>query len=113
MLNLGRCRLQGATYATRAVDLVAQSNVIDMLGLPTLDWALLDRWQTNPEAFGEPEFRKLRGSGIDVFHPAVAFETERSYDITRQWFVKWNRLIDQPPAYFVRIDKPADLTRAK
>jgi len=113
MLNFGRCRLQGATYATRAVDLVAQSNVIDMLGLPTLDWALLDRWQTNPEAFGEPEFRKLRASGIDVFHPAVAFETDQSYEITRQWFLKWNRFIDQHPAYFLRIDNAADLTRAK
>jgi len=100
-------------YSTRTIDLVAQSNVIDMLGLPTLNWSLLDRWHHAPDTFSEPDFRKLRSSGINVFHPAVAFETERSPEITRDWFGKWNRLIDAHPEYFVRVDCPADLTRAK
>lgn len=101
------------TYSARTIDLVAQSNVIDMLGLPTLDWALLDRWHHAPETFGETEFQKLRNSGINVFHPAVAFESDRSPAITRDWFVKWNRLIDAHPGYFVRVDCAVDLTRAK
>jgi membrane dipeptidase len=106
-------RLFGAGYSTRTVDLVAQSNVIDMLGLLTLDWPLLDRWQSAPENFSEADFRKLRNSGIDVFHPAVAFESPQSWEITRAWFMKWNRLIAQHPAWFLRIDRPADLVRAK
>jgi hypothetical protein len=80
-------------YSTRTNDLIAQSNVIDMLGLPTLNWPLLDRWHRAPDTFGEADFQKLRSSGISVLHPAVAFETDRSPEITRDWFGKWNRLI--------------------
>jgi membrane dipeptidase len=110
-------RLFAAGYSARTIDLVEQSNVVDMLGLLTLDWDLLERWQTSaPGAhgtFGEADFRKLRSSGINVFHPAVAFESPRSHEITREWFEKWNRLIAQHPGYFVRVDSYADLTRAK
>jgi membrane dipeptidase len=106
-------RLRAADFSTRSIDLVAQSNVIDMLGLLTLDWPLLDRWQNAPGNFTEADFHKLRESGINVFHPAVAFEDARAYAITRAWFDKWNRLIDQHPAWFLRIDQSADLARAK
>jgi membrane dipeptidase len=112
MAGQSQVRIPGR-YSTRAIDLVAQSNVIDMLGLPTLDWPLLDHWQRAPEGFGEAEFRKLRSSGIDVFHPAVAFETDHSREVTREWFEKWNRLIGAHPEYLVRVDRPADLARAK
>jgi len=100
-------------HSARAIDLVGQSNVIDMLGLPTLNWPLLARWHHAPESFGEAEVQKLRSSGINVFHPAVAFETNRSPEITRDWFEKWNRLIGAHPEYFVRVDRPSDLARAK
>lgn len=84
-----------------------------MLGLLTLNWPLLDRWQSAPENFSAADFHKLRDSGINVFHPAVAFESDQSYDITRQWFGKWNQLISQHPDWFLRVDDPADLARAK
>jgi membrane dipeptidase len=106
-------RLLAAGYSSRTLDLVQQSNVIDMLGLLTLDWARLDRWQTAPDSFRETDFLKLRDSGIDVFHPAVAFEGPQPHAITLAWFEKWNRLIDQHPNWFVRVDNSADLTRAK
>jgi membrane dipeptidase len=115
-LGVAGSRLRAAAqpeYSTRAADLVAQSNVIDMLGLPTLNWTLLDQWHRAPNTFGEADFQKLRRSGIRVFHPAVAFESDRSPEITRDWFTKWNRLIAAHPDYFVRVDSPADLTRAK
>ncbi|HVW83590.1 MAG TPA: membrane dipeptidase [Bryobacteraceae bacterium] len=117
MLNVGRCRLfAGETsraYSVRAIDLIANSNVIDMLGLPTLDWSLLDRWESDPAAFDEAEFHKLRSSGISVFHPAVAFDGECTYDLTREWFTKWNNLISRHPNYFLRVDGPKDLPRAR
>jgi membrane dipeptidase len=121
LLSRGVCLLAGsllnrayaAGYSSRAVDLVAQSNVIDMLGLLTLNWQLLDRWQSGSQSFGEADFRKLRNSGIDVFHPAVAFESARAYSVTREWFEKWNRLIVQHPAWLLRVDRPGDLARAK
>ncbi len=106
-------RLYAAEYSTRAADLVAQSNVIDMLGLLTLDWPLLDRWQSAPGSFSEADFRKLQNSGIDVFHPAVAFEDARAYAITKAWFEKWNRFIDQHPAWFLRTSINAPISRAE
>jgi membrane dipeptidase len=95
------------------MDLVAESNVIDMLGLLTLDWPLLDRWHRDPATFTEVEFQKLRSSGIDVFHPAVALETAQSHQVTQAWFEKWNGLIARHADYFLRVDGPNDLARAK
>jgi membrane dipeptidase len=106
-------RLYGAEYSTRAIDLVAQSNVIDMLGLLTLDWPLLERWHSAPANFGEADFRKLKESGINVFHPAVAFEDPRSFIVTKAWFEKWNRLIQHHPDWLLRVDCRDDLTRAR
>jgi membrane dipeptidase len=104
-------RLFAGQYSTRAIDLVSESNVIDMLGLLTLDWARLDHWQVDPNKFGASDARKLRDSGINIFHPAVAFESDQSYAITRAWFDKWNRLIDRHPECFLRVDGCADLRR--
>lgn len=106
-------RLYAAGISTRVIDLVKQSNVIDMLGLLTLNWSLLSRWQSAPERFGEADFKKLRDSGIGVFHPAVAFESAAAHEITRDWFVKWNRLIDQHPRWFLRVECAEDLKPEK
>ena len=84
-----------------------------MLGLLTLNWSLLDCWHQAPDAFTDADFQKLRRSGIGVFHPAVAFDSGRSYEITRAWFGKWNRLIAGRPDYFLRVDGASDLARAK
>ena len=100
-------------YSTRVLDLVAESNVIDMLGLPTLNWRLLDQWVHARSAFADADFRKLRSSGINVFHPAVAFQTGEAHDITLAWFEKWNRFITWHPDYFVRVNGPNDLARAR
>jgi membrane dipeptidase len=110
---LARFALASRPYSTRAIDLVAQSNVIDMLGLLTLNWPLLDRWHKSPTAFGEADFAKLRNSGIDIFHPAVAFEQGSGYDVTLAWFTKWNRFIEWHPDYFIRVNGPDDLTLAR
>lgn len=84
-----------------------------MLGLLTLNWPLLDRWQQLPSAFTDDDFRKLRASGIDVFHPAVAFETAQSHAVTLAWFEKWNRFIGRYPNYFLRVEGADELARAK
>jgi membrane dipeptidase len=84
-----------------------------MLGLLTLNWPLLDRWHQSPTAFTDADFTKLRNSGIDIFHPAVAFEQGSGYDVTRAWFAKWNRFIEWHPLYFVRVNGPNDLAVAR
>lgn len=109
MLNLGRCRLFGATFSTRTLDLIARSQVVDMLSLPTLNWAQLEAWQQNPQSFTQADFMRLRTSGIRVFHPAVAFTVPNPKLPTQQWFAKWNRLIALRPEYFYRVDNIARL----
>jgi membrane dipeptidase len=102
-----------APFSPRAIDIVQESNVIDMLGLLTLDWRLMVRWQTAPDQFSEADFRKLRESGIDVFHPAVAFSSARAHDVACECFANWNRFIAEHPQWFVRVDDPLSIARAK
>ena len=114
-VSVGRCRLfasEAHTYSVRAIELVEQANVIDMLSLLTLDWPLLDRWRKNPETFGDAEFKALRLSGINVFQPAVAFDSPE-YAVTRKWIDEWNQFISRKPEYFVRMDSVADLLRCR
>jgi membrane dipeptidase len=100
-------------YSARAVDLVRESVVIDMLGLLTLDWTKLNRWQREAGAFDSGAFQKLRESGVTVFHPAVALNASRPFDAIRDWAVNWNAFIGRYPDEFLRVDGPADFARAK
>lgn len=114
LISVGRCRLFASephTYSVRAIDLVEQSNVIDMLSLLTLDWPLLDRWRGNPDTFGEADFQTLLSSGINIFQPAVAFDS-CDFDVTRKWMEEWNQFISHKREYFLRVDTTADLLRA-
>ncbi|HEV8629478.1 MAG TPA: membrane dipeptidase [Thermoanaerobaculia bacterium] len=121
MLNLGRCRVfaqdgapgGGPLRSVRAVDLVRQAMVIDMLGLLTLDWSRLARWQREPGSFREADFERLRASGVDVFHPAVDPNQPDAGAAVRRWLSGWDRLIATYPGYFVRVGSAADLARAK
>lgn len=103
----------GGEYSRRAVDLVHESVVIDMLGLLTLDWAKLDRWQRQAGAFDPAAFRKIEDSGITVFHPAVDLNTPRPFETIRDWAISWNAFIGRYPDSFLRVDRPEDFARAK
>jgi len=121
MVNLGRCRVfaddgapgGGPLRAVRAVDLMGQAAVIDMLGLLTLDWPQLVRWHREPGTFGEADFARLRASGIDVFHPAVEPKQPDAHAAVRRWLNGWHQLLAAQPRYFVRVDGVADVVRAK
>ncbi len=121
MVNLGRCRVfaddgapgGGPLRAVRAVDLMGQTAVIDMLGLLTLDWPRLAGWQREPCTFGAVDFARLRLSGIDVFHPAVWPNQPDAGAAVRRWLEGWDQLLAAKPRYFVRIDGVDDAARAK
>lgn len=121
MLNLGRCRVfaddgapgGGPLRSVRAVDLMRQAAVIDMLGLLTLDWPQLTRWQREPGSFGDADFARLRASGVDVFHPAVEPNQPDAVAAVRRWLDGWDHLLAAYPGYFVRVDTLADVARAK
>jgi membrane dipeptidase len=139
MLNLGRCRLfaddgvlppsvngdgevtpgpglaakRALTVSTRALDLVQRVPVIDMLGLLTLDWPKLARWQRQKGAFGEAEFRRLRRSGVTLFHPAVDPNQADAAAAVSRWMAGWNRMLAAYPHYLQRVESVADLETAK
>jgi membrane dipeptidase len=112
MLNLGRVRLGAVEVSTRAADLVLGSPVIDMLGLFTLDWPKLFRWQRTPETFREADFRGLEGSGVNVFHPAVETQSKDPYTAAMRWLAGWNHLLRAEGCFLSRIASPAELVSA-
>lgn len=93
LLNLGRCRIGASEVSTRAVDLVQATTVVDMLGLLTMDWPRLARWQARPEAFEESDWLELRASGVGIFHPAVETGARDPHEGARRWTAGWQRLL--------------------
>lgn len=116
LINRGRFSLFAGTldrYSTLTVDLVRESTVIDMLGLLTLDFKKLATWQAHPETFRPADFQRLQDSGITVFHPAVGYVEGDIYAESSADIAGWDALIGAHPEYFIRVDCPADLARAK
>jgi len=113
MLATGRVALAaGQQVSRRAVDLVFSSPVVDMLGLLTMDWAKLYGWFRSPPSFAESDFRRLEGSGVSVFHPAVEMPSDRPRESARRWLHGWAALAAGNPCFLQRADGVADLARA-
>jgi membrane dipeptidase len=116
MINRSRFSLfaqPSVEYSVRAVDLVRNSTVIDMLGLLTLDYRKMWTWQTQPVRFQPSDFQRLKNSGITVFHPAVGYITGDIYAETSKDITGWDVFIAGHPQEFLRIDAAADFARAK
>ncbi len=112
-LNLGNYRLfadSPAVYSDRAIALVNESLVIDMLSL--LDMGRLFRAATtgsDPFSFTREELLAVRDSGIDVFHPATGLGgPEAAVDVLTH-MAGYNGLIAEHPDLLMRIDSAADL----
>jgi len=116
LLNRGRFALSAGSldqYSTLTVDLVRESTVIDMLGLLTLDFKKLAAWRARPESFRPADFQRLKDSGITVFHPAVGYVEGDIYAQSSADITGWDAFIDAHPEYFIRVNCPADVPRAK
>jgi len=114
MINFGRLKLfagEPVEISTRAVDLVLGSNVIDMLGLLTLDWPRLVRWQRRPGAFGEADFRELVSSGVKVFHPAIDTGFVEPVQAALTWIEGWNLMLGSHVCRLARVESAPDLLR--
>jgi len=112
MVNRGRYRLfaqSRAEYSSRAVALVGESLVIDMLSPMTLNFPLQQKWFTQPETFTEADFRKYRDSGINVFHIATGIGGENAYEETLLYVSGWNAFLAGQDEHLMRIDSAGDL----
>ena len=113
-LGFGRARAAEGSpveVSTRAVDLVRGSTVVDMLGLLTLDWPRLRRWQAEPESFAENEYRDLERSGVDIFHPAIETGSRNPRASALRWLAAWDRLLAGPACFLSRVGTIDDLLR--
>lgn len=116
MLNLGSFQLFAGstkTYSARAIDLVKQSTVIDMLSILTLDFTKGNKWMTDPESFTVEDLKPFKESGINIIHPAIGIGGMGSYDTALQIFAFWNGFIANHDEHFMRIDSANDLDRVK
>lgn len=116
MLNLGRFRIFAdpvKEYSARAIDLVRQSTVIDMLSPLTLDSGKQARWMADPESFTAADLRPFKDSGINVIQPAPGMGTMNAYERAVEFFAYWNGFIANSDEHFMRIDSAADLDRVK
>ena len=116
MINLSRFRIFAGSpteYSGRAIDLVKQSTVIDMLSVLTLDFAKQGKWMLDPETFTAADIQPFKESGINVIHPAVGMGGPNAYENTLKFFASWNAFIANHDAHFIRIDSAVDLDRVK
>lgn len=113
MINVGSTRVFAAsadTYSKRAVDLVADSLVIDMLSLLDMTKLFTARAAgNNPYGFTRDELLNIRESGINIFHPAVGMGGPRVYEDARAFMANYNGLVAEHPDLLMRIDSVADM----
>ncbi|HLJ51546.1 MAG TPA: membrane dipeptidase [Bryobacteraceae bacterium] len=114
--NRGRYRLfaQSADqYSERAVRLVRESLVIDMLNqfLYRADQReKLRAWLTRPGAFTNADFQRFRDSGINAINFGDGANT---YEDGIRLFADWNSFIAQYPDWLLRIGTGSDFMKAK
>ncbi|MGE5245176.1 MAG: dipeptidase [Betaproteobacteria bacterium] len=116
MINLGRVRLDAQAsrrYSTRAVDLVKESLVVDMLHqiVYRIDQSdVLKRWLYQPHGFTGADFDRYRQSGISV----ISFgNAARSHEDGIRLFGEFNGFIAGYPQWLLRVDEPARFLEAK
>ena len=116
MINLNRFQLfanSPTEYSAKAIDLVKQSTILDMLCILTLDFAKQAKWFANPELFTKADLQPFIDSGINVIHPAVGLGGPDAYTQTLQFFAQWNSFIANHDELLMRVDSGSDLDRVK
>jgi membrane dipeptidase len=100
-------------YSERAVRLVRESLVIDMLNQFVYrqdQQAVFRRWLTHPGAFTQADFERFRNSGIN----AASFgNAAPDYDSGIRLLADWNGFLAMYPDRLLRINTAEDFIRAK
>ncbi len=112
MIATGRHRILPALdtlYSTRAIDLVRESLVIDMLAPLKIDF--------RPEYFAsrisDEDAADMRASGITGFHNAYGLGGPEAYADTLKYMAAWNGFVGRNSHVFTLVDQAEDLDRAK
>src|SRR5207248_2915919 len=123
MINRGRFELFAQStgkYSARAIDLLRQSTVLDMLNPFTLIGVVAmfkgDKratWFTNPETFSAQDLQRFKDSRIDVMHIGVGTSGPDAYEQTLKFIGAWNGFLAHHDAHLLRVDEPARIDAAK
>jgi membrane dipeptidase len=99
-------------YSARAVRLVRESTVLDLLGLFNIGPAG-SQWLRDPDTFTQADIDLLRLSGINGFHIAsgVGGVGSDAYTNVLRHVASWNGLIATHDEDLMRLDSAADLER--
>jgi membrane dipeptidase len=97
-------------YSARAIRLVRESTVLDLLGLLSLG-PDNQRWLNDPDTFTAADLQRFRDSGINAFHIAVGLGGTGSdaYTNVLRFVAAWNGFVAAHGEHFMRIDSAADL----
>ena len=116
-VNFGRYEVfadSPVEYSDRAIRLVNDSLVMDMLSL--LDMTRLfaaEGTGADPLKFTREELLAVRDSGIDVFHPAVGMGGPSVQLDVMHHMAAYNGLVAEHPDLLMRIDSVADIEIAR
>lgn len=108
-INTGMCKVFAADkqeYSTRAVDLVEQSFTLDLKHALSLNPNVLKKWLTEPETFGEKDWRGFQGSGLKVIQTTL--ETTDDTVLDYAWH---NSFLAENSEYFMRISGVDDFDK--
>ncbi len=114
-INVGRYRLFAGTpqeqdFSERAVRLVRESTVTDMLCPLSIAGTRTSDWLSDPGSFSEEEYRFYLESGINVFHDTTGGGGARdAYTNALQWAAQWNGFLAYHSEWFLRITTPEHL----
>ncbi len=112
-INRNRYRIfanSSVEYSARAIELVARSTVIDMLGVFKLGSS---PWLSKPDTFKQSDWQRFKDSGINVFHIAVGMGGPEAYNSTLRFVATWDGFIANHDQWLMRVDSADDLQRVK
>ena len=102
----------GATYSARAIELVRESLVVDMLS-PMALGPSEPRWMRDPDSFTGADLQRFKDSGITSFHIARGMAGPDAYETTFWFLSGFNGFMAARSDAFTRIDSVDDFARAK
>ena len=99
-------------YSERAIRLVKESTVIDMLCPLSLNFEAQGRWFARPDTYPDSEVEKWRASGLTGIHIAIGMGGPNVHYETLAFMAGWNGFIASR-SEFARIDSVDDFDKAK
>jgi membrane dipeptidase len=115
-LNLGRSSVFAADarqYSTRAIDLVGDSIVIDMLAPLSINDAVAMGWAAGVARMSDGQVAELESSGINVFHQSVGIVGHTAYEDALAYMASYNGLIARTSDHLARIDVASDIEKTR